>query len=107
MHPTTAARVGCCTLLWACAGGPDPGETGAAAAAPWVDLDEDGSAADSDCDDADNSVRPGARERCHDAVDNDCDGAVDARDPDCQSRRGQSASAKTPASSPSLSANSE
>jgi hypothetical protein len=36
---------------------------------------------DSDCDDADPAVHPGAPEVC-DAVDDDCDGAVDAADAD-------------------------
>ena len=35
---------------------------------------------DGDCDDTQPSVFPGAEERC-DAVDNDCDGALDAADP--------------------------
>ena len=44
---------------------------------------------DLDCDDGDPDVNPGATEgpyggpMCVDAVDNDCDGAVDATDPGC------------------------
>ncbi|MCB9762182.1 MAG: hypothetical protein H6739_20450 [Alphaproteobacteria bacterium] len=43
---------------------------------PIVDEDGDGVSAEEDCDDNDASVYPGATEVC-DAVDNNCDGAVD------------------------------
>ena len=36
-----------------------------------------------DCDDFDATVNPGATEACADGVDNDCDGAVDNDDPEC------------------------
>ena len=51
------------------------------------DVDGDGFGAGcpagADCDDADAALVPGAAERCHDEVDNDCDGAVDMDDLDC------------------------
>lgn len=65
-------------LLLACT--PDPGDS-----AVWdsgdtgeevIDVDQDGFAADQDCDDSDAGVNPGAVEVC-DGLDNDCDGAVD------------------------------
>jgi hypothetical protein len=43
---------------------------------PVIDEDGDGYDADSDCDDGDPAVHPGAAEVC-DEVDNDCDGEVD------------------------------
>ena len=46
-----------------------------------VDEDGDGYDADSDCDDSDPSVNPGASEEC-DGVDNDCDDQIDDEDPD-------------------------
>ena len=36
-----------------------------------------------DCDDNESSINSGATEDCSDGVDNDCDGLVDASDPDC------------------------
>lgn len=45
-----------------------------------VDLDEDGFAADEDCDDANPDVRPDALEVC-DGIDNNCDALVDDADP--------------------------
>ena len=41
-----------------------------------VDADGDGAFADTDCDDANPRVFPGAEETCDD-LDNDCDGSVD------------------------------
>ena len=36
-----------------------------------------------DCDDADSAVNPGVPEICEDGIDDDCDGLVDADDPEC------------------------
>jgi len=36
-----------------------------------------------DCDDEDPDVNAGALEMCNDDIDNDCDGATDIDDPDC------------------------
>jgi hypothetical protein len=41
------------------------------------------SASDDDCDDVHEDVHPGARERCDDGLDGDCDGWSDDLDPDC------------------------
>ena len=49
------------------------------------DSDGDGFKLSGDCDDEDPNVFPGAGERCDDGVDNDCDGKIDAADPECQS----------------------
>ncbi|MEC7987970.1 MAG: putative metal-binding motif-containing protein, partial [Myxococcota bacterium] len=46
-----------------------------------VDADGDGFAFEEDCDDTNPVTYPGADEVC-DGVDNDCDGVVDAQDPD-------------------------
>lgn len=46
-----------------------------------VDLDGDGYTTDSDCDDSDASVHPGAQEVCNDGVDDNCDGLSDIEDP--------------------------
>lgn len=51
---------------------------GSLPAAPDVaDFDGDGAVAGEDCDDGDPRRRPGGEEICGDAVDNNCDGAVD------------------------------
>lgn len=54
-----------------------------------ADRDGDGFASTAsggaDCDDADPSVHPGAREVCLDGVDADCDGLIGCADPDCAS----------------------
>jgi hypothetical protein len=50
-----------------------------------TDADGDGACAeDGDCDDLDPTLHPGASEICDDALDNDCDGLIDAADPACQ-----------------------
>jgi len=36
-----------------------------------------------DCNDEDPTIFPGAGEVCADGVDNDCDGKIDAADPEC------------------------
>lgn len=48
------------------------------------DQDSDGyTVCAGDCNDQDPAVHPGAAEVCADGQDNDCDGFVDAHDPDC------------------------
>ncbi len=52
-----------------------------------IDNDGDGhpvSPCGNDCNDADASVYPGAPEACQDGKDNDCDGAIDCNDSNCQ-----------------------
>jgi hypothetical protein len=39
-----------------------------------------------DCDDSNSSVFPGAREQCHNWVDDDCNGKRDGADPACQAQ---------------------
>jgi hypothetical protein len=54
---------------------PAPDETGTTTATAPLDADQDGfPAAEGDCDDHNNTVFPGARERSFDGVDADCDG---------------------------------
>ena len=45
-----------------------------------IDADGDGFVASEDCDDSDSAIYPGADEICGDAIDNDCDDAVDEDD---------------------------
>ncbi|MBU1509382.1 hypothetical protein KKD52_03380 [Myxococcota bacterium] len=51
---------------------------------PCTDIDEDGACAEVDCDDNDDTSFSGATELCEDGRDNDCDGAADALDDDCE-----------------------
>ena len=66
-------------LLALCACSPVPG---------FVDEDGDGSPQGEDCDDARADVQPGGVEVCDEgATDEDCDGRIDADDPDVADRR--------------------
>ena len=47
-----------------------------------ADPDEDGYVCDEDCDNHDPTIHPGARDRCGDGIDQDCNGHVDDG-PDC------------------------
>ncbi|HCH62181.1 MAG TPA: hypothetical protein DFR83_05210, partial [Deltaproteobacteria bacterium] len=58
-------------LVW-----PDTGASATTAMAGEVDNDLDGHPAETDCDDNDPSMHPGADEVC-DGKDNDCDGQID------------------------------
>ena len=66
-------------------GGSGTGDYGSPGAAnPALDLDGDGvGVCDGDCDDGDAAVGPGSVEQCDNGVDDDCDGAVDAQDSEC------------------------
>ena len=88
-----ASALGCCVALVACLGASDQDSAAEDSAAEDSaaedsdetpqDLDEDGYAADTDCDDGDRDVHPGADEGCADGLDNDCDGAMDCADTAC------------------------
>ncbi|NIN94816.1 MAG: hypothetical protein GTO49_07515, partial [Anaerolineae bacterium] len=62
---------------------------GACIPATCTDADDDGYAVEGggcgpvDCDDTDPAVNPDAAEVCDNGIDDDCDGLIDADDPDC------------------------
>ena len=62
---------------------------GASILVPCTDADGDGFAVEGgeccavDCDDSDSAINPGAVETCDNGVDDDCDGLIDANEPDC------------------------
>lgn len=49
-----------------------------------TDSDGDGYCSTDDCNDSDPAINPGAAEVCDNGVDDDCDGAIDGADFDCQ-----------------------
>jgi len=50
---------------------------------PHYDFDGDGWQDGDDCEPQDDTINPGADEQCSDGIDNDCDGAEDLLDRDC------------------------
>lgn len=52
------------------------------------DADGDGFGPSGDCNDENPLIFPGADEVCGDGVDNDCDGKIDAADPECDAGSG-------------------
>ncbi len=63
-----------------------PGEANEACTNSVADIDGDGhelSPCGEDCDDSEPTSHPGAVEVCSDGLDNDCDGAIDCIDADC------------------------
>jgi hypothetical protein len=69
-----------CTMNDTCSGGSCSGLPLDADADTYVDEACGGT----DCDDSDPLVNPGATEICDNGIDDDCDGAVDGQDPDCE-----------------------
>ena len=69
------------------------------------DGDEDGyereQCGGEDCDDGDANAYPGRTEDCTDSADNDCDGAIDGSDPDCDFGGCSSCESSIGAASPS------
>ena len=62
------------------------------------DMDGDRAGAPCDCDDTDPAVNPGADEHCTNGLDEDCDGLIDADDPDCLPETGWSVATNAEAS---------
>ncbi len=72
----------------ACEWGCEAAEIGDAQCALPPDADDDGFRVDTDCDDAEPSVNPGAIEVCGNAIDEDCSGEDQACDPDDSANAG-------------------
>lgn len=70
------------------------------------DADGDGFELAGDCNDEDPLVFPGAGENCADGIDNDCDGKVDAADPECVSAASSSGTQSASSSSATIAASS-
>ncbi len=56
-----------------------------------------------DCDDSNPEINPGAEEVCDDEIDNDCDGDIDSEDSDCQEEEPPEEGGRGPISTSGLS----